>query len=136
MFAMTGLAKSYVSESCLEDEVVFPEQLLGEVVPRNGQLELRVAILEQAVHDVEMGMRRGARKRDRLLAAESIAWILEDGLWWPFSFESLCSVLRIDSCAMRERLLWRWGKRQRFSSLLRLACKRANSVSHCDTPRA
>jgi len=79
---------------------VLPEQLLGESCADSGERRLALAILEDAVLCIRR-MHTHKGRRDRRLARETMDWVQEDDLHWPFSFMRLCEYLDLDPSAMR-----------------------------------
>jgi hypothetical protein len=63
------------------------------------ELRLRAALLLGAVHDVEQGPERCAR---RFIQARH--WIVSDDEAWPFSFLRICEALGADAVRLRQRL--------------------------------
>lgn len=96
-----------MADSELDLEAILPAQFDRNSLPRTGEIALRMAILRQAIADIEKGFSPHARYRLRRLAKESVNWILEDCNSWPFSFQELCLSLGLDPAAVKENVLSR-----------------------------
>ena len=86
---------------------VFPGQLRTgsrQDAAINGELALRLAILEDAIRCLALGHRARAIP-DRRLAREAEAWIRTLDHRWPFSFPNVCDALGIDAPWLRRKLL-------------------------------
>jgi len=61
------------------------------------EVELQVALLEQAVEDL--------RRPKRRIRHEAILWVENEDENWPFSFLNVCARLGLDPEAVRDRLI-------------------------------
>lgn len=61
------------------------------------EVELQVALLEQAVEDL--------RRRKRRIRHEAVLWVENEDEKWPFSFLNVCARLGLDPGAVRHRLI-------------------------------
>ena len=80
-----------------------PVHLAGQ--PLTGELQLALAVVEDAVRGLLAGRGRssGALRRD-------LAWIESGDRQRPFAFEHLCEVLHIDAERLRRRVLIALGR--------------------------
>lgn len=111
-----GWSKQYEAASfdgflprLIEPEILLPSQFFDRF--RGGRLlegerRLMLAVLEDGVSCFQK-CAGATRPRGRRLFREAEDWFLEQDAAWPFSFESICSVLGIDADYFRERLK-RW----------------------------
>jgi hypothetical protein len=63
------------------------------------EVELELALLEQAIEDLRRPSRRRREYRDAFL------WVASEDEHWPFSFLNVCARLGFDPDAVRRRLI-------------------------------
>lgn len=93
----------------IEPEILLPSQFydhFGGNGILEGERRLMLAVLEDAVACFQK-YADATRPRGRRLFQEAEEWFTEEPSGWPFSFESICAVLGIDSDYFR-RNLERW----------------------------
>jgi hypothetical protein len=96
-----------VSEDGLVPETVLPVQFRaicsqGEAI--SPERELMVAVLQEAIADVQRYRFAKAREQQKLFS-QACEWMSSDDMSWPFSFASLCATLGISAEGIRDRLL-------------------------------
>lgn len=69
-------------------------------LPMTPELRLCYAVLEQALSDLDR-MRQRPGRRGAAKAAEVTRWFRSTDASWPFTFESICATIGIDSGAVR-----------------------------------
>jgi hypothetical protein len=77
-----------------------------DFAPRRKQApeqRLVIAILQEAIHSVQK-YRFAKDRRGLRLFEEARRWFLAEASDWPYSFESICEVIDLDSNAVRQRL--------------------------------
>jgi hypothetical protein len=90
-------------DNLLELEVMLPSQYSDRRRSRTPEHRLMMAIVHDALECI--AKYRFARDRHRRrLYDEARSWLLAPETDWPYSFEGICSVLGLDSDAVREHL--------------------------------
>lgn len=91
--------------SKLSPQVLIPKQFATTVPISNddGVVALMSAVLEDAVQCFRKQFVSGKR-RDHRLAKEAEDWFLSESDTSPFSFDNICTVLRLDPDCIRARL--------------------------------
>jgi hypothetical protein len=93
----------------VEPEILLPSQFFDRFRGHSileAERRLMVAVLEDAVSCFQK-YAGATRPRGRRLFQEAEDWLLEEDSSWPFSFESICSVLGISPEYFRQQLK-RW----------------------------
>jgi hypothetical protein len=94
----------------IEPEILLPSQFFGPFRGQSileGERRLMLAVLEDGVSCFQK-YAGATRPRGRRLFQEAEDWLFEEGdSGWPFSFESICSVLGINADYFRQQLK-RW----------------------------
>jgi hypothetical protein len=85
--------------------IVSPSQYLGALgsVGLSGEQRLMLAVLVDAIN-VLQSWRAASCARKRRNFAEAAQWVNTPGTSYPFSFDSVCDALEIDSELLRSRL--------------------------------
>jgi hypothetical protein len=86
-----------------ESGVVLPSQYFASQRNHAPEQRLMIAVLHDAL-DCLNKYRFATASHDRRLFDEAKEWFLADEAKWPYSFECICSVLGLDSTAVRQRL--------------------------------
>ena len=86
-------------------DIVLPSQYFGALgsVGLSGEQRLMLAVLVDAIN-VLQSWKDGGSARKRRSFAEAARWVNIHGTSHPFSFDSVCDVLDIDSGLLRSRL--------------------------------
>ncbi len=82
---------------------VLPAQYFGGRGKQAPEHRLMIAVLHDALDCLEKH-RFATNDRGRRLFRETAQWFLAHEADWPYSFESICGVLDLDSDAVRQRL--------------------------------
>lgn len=88
---------------------MLPEQFYQTATCANvvhGEVALRRAVLEDAIHCFQQQSQKTGRRAQRL-AREAEEWLFADDHRWPFSFVNICMVLGLDPDYLRVGLK-RW----------------------------
>lgn len=96
-----------------EPDVMLPAQyfaILRKSAPQGPEYLLVLAMLQDAVECVQK-YRWAVDPNGRELYQEAYDWIASDDRKWPFSFENVCEILKIDPGYLRTGL-YRWCERQ------------------------
>ena len=100
-------------ENLFQPDVVLPSQFFAAMakrVPQEAEYELIIAVLQDAIECFQK--HRFARdQRQRQLFEDARAWIASEDRDWPFSFENICMILKIDPGYVREGLM-AWEERE------------------------
>jgi hypothetical protein len=85
-------------------DVILPAQYFGSLgsVRFSSEQRLMLAVLVDAINLLH-GHRAGSSRKRRAFA-EAAQWVNTRGTSYPFSFDSICDALEIDSAALRSRL--------------------------------
>jgi len=94
---------SGIPSSLVQPHIVLPSQHFGGQQPERPELRLMVAVVQDAINCVEK-YRCATDRRGRRLFDEVTQWFSVREPLWPFSFESICEVLRLDADAVRRAL--------------------------------
>jgi hypothetical protein len=86
-------------------DIILPSQYFGSVgsVGLSGEQRLMLAVLIDAIN-VLQSWHGGGSARKRRNFAEAAQWVNTRGTSYPFSFDSVCDALEIDSELLRSRL--------------------------------
>jgi hypothetical protein len=86
-------------------DIILPSQYFGTVgsVGLTGEQRLMLAVLVDAINVVQSWKGSGSARKRRNFA-EAAQWINTVGTTHPFSFDSVCDALSIDSQLLRSRL--------------------------------
>jgi len=131
-----------VGRHLFEPEVLLPSQYLDRVVTEPSlqpEKRLMLAVLESAVATYQKYALATSR-RGRRLFGESEQWLAEPEDGWVFSFENICTALRLDPDFVRSGLRkWRaeeaaWGSASRRAYRSRF--RRVNGRRHRVSGRA
>jgi hypothetical protein len=96
---------SETTDAFSQMDVILPSQYfcaLGSVGLSSEQ-RLMLAVLVDAINILQ-GWQRVGSPRKRRAFAEAAQWVNTSGTHYPFSFESVCDALEIDSDMLRSRL--------------------------------
>lgn len=91
----------------VEPELLMPSQFFDRfrgAAHLEGERRLMLAVLEDAVSCFQK-YAGATRPRSKRLFKESEEWFLDTDGTWPFSFESVCSVLGFNAEYVRKRLM-------------------------------
>jgi hypothetical protein len=84
-------------------EIILPSQYYGSSgSARSGEQRLILAVLVDAINVLQQGT--GSRRKRRNFA-EAAQWVNARGTTDPFSFDSVCEALDVDSELLRSHLL-------------------------------
>jgi len=114
-------SKHTVDYSNVEEKVVSlfePDMLqsaqymenLRRKTPIEPEKKLMLAVLEDAINCFQANV-MAERGRPKKLFNETVGWFLDRDDDWPFSFESVCGVLRLNPDYVRRGLL-RWKEKK------------------------
>lgn len=92
-----------VSVGMTQLDVVLPSQAFGPRSQPAPEQRLMLAVLHDALDCIEK-YRFATSNLGRRLFNEAQQWFLAEEAHWPYSFESICGVLDLDSNAVRQRL--------------------------------
>jgi hypothetical protein len=85
-------------------EIILPSQYYGSSgSARSGEQRLILAVLVDAINVLQHWKGTGSRRKRRNFA-EAAQWVNARGTTDPFSFESVCEALDVDSELLRSRL--------------------------------
>lgn len=96
-----------------EPDVMVPAQyfaVLRKTAPQGPEYYLVLAMLQDAIECVQK-YRFSTDPNGRELYADAHDWIASDDRLWPFSFENVCGILKMDPDYLRDGL-FRWCERQ------------------------
>lgn len=86
------------------DAMILPPQFQAEVQSRRDpELRLRLAVLEDAIRYFQ-GYAHSVDRRERALYEDAVDWIASPDRTEPYSFENVCTALRLDPAGLRQRL--------------------------------
>ena len=91
-----------------ETDIILPSQYFGLVgsVGMSGEQRLMLAVLVDAINVLQSWKGTGSAHKRRNFA-EAAQWVNTRGTGYPFSFDSVCDALEIDTDLLRSRLrLW------------------------------
>ncbi len=115
-------------------DIILPSQYFGSVgsVGLSGEQRLMLAVLVDAIN-VLQSWQGGGSARKRCNFAEAAQWVNTRGTSYPFSFDSVCDALEIDSELLRSRLrvlTVRSANSARRPALARLRLKELSRSQH------
>lgn len=117
-----------------QPEAMLPVQYFGARRKQAPEQRLMMAVLRDAFDCVEK-YRFAANDHGRRLFREAERWFLAKETHWPYSFESICSVLDLDANAVRMRLL-RLGRSNKRGGALRQRDDASQGAwNHCKQAR-
>jgi hypothetical protein len=96
-----------------QPDVMLPVQyftLLRRQSPHGPEYHLVIAMLQDAVECFQK-YRFATDENGRQLYAEASEWIESDDRLWPFSFDNVCGILKLDPDYLRAGLR-RWAERE------------------------
>jgi len=96
-----------------EPDIMLPVQyftLLRKRAPQGPEYLLVIAMLQDAIECVQK-YRYATDQNGRELFEDARVWIASDDRKWPFSFENVCGILKLDAGYVR-RGLDAWGESQ------------------------
>jgi hypothetical protein len=87
-------------------DIILPSQYFGSIgsVGISGEQRLMLAVLVDAINVLQNWKGSGSSRRSRNFA-EAVQWVNTRGTCHPFSFDSVCDALDVDSELLRSRLL-------------------------------
>ncbi len=96
---------SEATDTLSQMDVILPSQYFGALgsVGLSSEQRLMLAVLVDAIN-VLQGWQRVGNARKRRAFAEAAQWVNTRGTNYPFSFDSVCDALAIDSDVLRTRL--------------------------------
>lgn len=102
---MEAQAISETTDTLSQMDVILPSQYFGALgsVGLSSEQRLMLAVLVDAIN-VLQGWQRVGNARKRRAFAEAAQWVNTPGTNYPFSFDSVCDALEIDSDILRARL--------------------------------
>jgi hypothetical protein len=86
-------------------DIILPAQYFGAMgaVRLSSEQRLMLAVLVDAINILQ-GWQRAGSARKRRAFADAAQWVNTRGTGYPFSFDSICDALSIDSDVLRRRL--------------------------------
>lgn len=86
-------------------DIILPAQYFGAMgaVKLSSEQRLMLAVLVDAINILQ-GWQRAGSARKRRAFADAAQWVNSKGTGYPFSFDSICDALNIDSEVLRRRL--------------------------------
>lgn len=96
-----------------QPDIMLPAQyftVLRKSAPQGPEYALVLAILQDAVECFQK-YRFATDENGRALFTDARDWIISDDRKWPFSFENICGILKLDVDYLRNGLV-RWGERE------------------------
>jgi hypothetical protein len=86
-------------------DVILPSQFFGAMGGGSlcSEQRLMLAVLVDAINILQGWNRMGSARKRRAFA-EAAQWVIAKGTHYPFSFDSVCDALGIESEVLRERL--------------------------------
>jgi hypothetical protein len=102
---MEARAVSEPFDTLSQMDIILPTQYFGALgsVGLSSEQRLMLAVLVDAIN-VLQGWQRIGSGRKRRAFAEAAKWVNTTGTHYPFSFDSVCDALEIDSEVLRSRL--------------------------------
>ncbi|MBV8357941.1 MAG: hypothetical protein JO189_08390 [Deltaproteobacteria bacterium] len=138
---MKDAQSSTLSDDILSQaDIILPSQYFGAIgsVGLSGEQRLMLAVLVDAIN-VLQSWRGGGSARKRRNFAEAAQWVNTRGTTHPFSFDSVCDALEIDSELLRSRLrvlTIRPANSTRRPALARLRLKELSRSQHMTANRS
>jgi hypothetical protein len=122
-----------------QPDIILPSQYFGALgsVGLSGELRLMLAVLIDAINVLESWKGGGSAQKRRNFA-EAAQWVNTPGTSYPFSFDSVCDALEIESELMRSRLrvlTVRSANSARRPALARLRLKELSRGQHLTANR-
>ena len=90
-------------DNLMQLDLLLPSQYFRAQRKQEPEQRLMIAVLWDAIHCVEK-YRDAGNSVGRRLFLEAQRWFFAGETDWPYSFESICAVLDLDSNAVRERM--------------------------------
>jgi hypothetical protein len=123
-----------------ETDIILPSQYFGLVgsIGLSGEQRLMLAVLVDAINVLQTWKGIGSAHKRRNFA-EAAQWVNTSGTGYPFSFDSVCDALEIDSELLRSRLrLWtlRPANSARRPTLARLRLKELSRAQRVTANRS
>jgi len=120
-------------------DIILPSQYFGAIgsVGLSGEQRLMLAVLVDAINVLQSWQSGGSACKRRNFA-EAARWVNSPGTSRPFSFESVCDALEIDSELLRSRLrvlTMRPANSARRPALVRLRLKELSRSQHMTANR-
>ena len=135
---MEANALTEISDTLSQVDIVLPVQYFGALgsVGLSSEQRLMLAVLVDAINLLRVWQRVG-NARKRLAFAEAAQWVNTGGTHYPFSFDSVCDALEIDSNVLRSRLrgLTMGLTNPKRSSMGRLRLKELSRAQHMSANR-
>jgi len=121
-------------------DIILPSQYFGALgeVGLSGEQRLMLAVLVDAIN-VLQSWQGGGSARKRRNFAEAAQWVNTPGTSYPFSFDSVCDALELDSGLLRSRLrilTVRSPNSARRLALVRLRLKELSRSQHMTPNRS
>src|SRR5690606_26730596 len=95
-----------------EPDIMLPAQyfaVLRKSAPQGPEYQLVLAMLQDAIECFQK-YHFAVEPRGRELYEEARDWIMSEDRSWPFSFENVCMILRLEPSFVRNGLV-RWAER-------------------------
>jgi len=123
----------------LQADIILPSQYFAAIgsVGLSGEQRLMLAVLVDAINLLQ-SWRGGGNARKRRNFAEAAQWVNTRGTSHPFSFDSVCDALDLDSALLRARLRGltvRAANSTRRSTIARLRLKELSRSQHMTANR-
>ena len=135
---MEAQAISEPIDTLSQIDIILPTQYFGALgsVGLSSEQRLMLAVLVDAINVLQGWQRLGSARKRRAFA-EAAQWVNTAGTHYPFSFDSVCDALEIDSDVLRSRLhaLTMGLARTTRSSIGRLRLKELSRSQHMSTNR-
>jgi hypothetical protein len=96
-----------------QPDIMLPAQyftVLRKSAPQGPEYSLVLAMLQDAVECFQK-YRFATDENGRALFTDARDWIVSEDRKWPFSFENICGILKLDVDYLRNGLV-RWGERE------------------------
>ena len=127
-------ATVHMDDTLSQADIILPSQYFGSIgsVGLSGEQRLMLAVLVDAIN-VLQSWQGGGSARKRRNFAEAAQWVNTRGTSYPFSFDSVCDALEIDSELLRLRLrvlTIHSANPARRSALVRLRLKELSRSQH------
>jgi hypothetical protein len=135
---MEGQAISAAIDTLSQIDIILPTQYFAALgsVGLSSEQRLMLAVLVDAINVLQGWQRVGSARRRRAFA-EAAQWVNTRGTNYPFSFDSVCDALEMDSDALRSRLrgLTMGLASSARRSMGRLRLKELSRTQHMSTNR-
>ncbi len=103
MAMQTNLWLMGLPAGMLQVEILLPSQHFGPRCAQAPEERLMIAVLQDALACLQ-NHRFAKDAYGRRLFDEAEQWFLAEETDWPYSFESICGILELDSNAVRQHL--------------------------------